>query len=183
MAFRPAGNINVTPPSGTRSGDLIVCTIEGEVMPDSPKPNGTTVTHADVRAIAQAHLTQWPGTEGALLDYVDQQENAEREHADYRAVAEHKTSIAVDDYLSLEEALKYMRMQRDVFCEKLNEYIDKTKEAEKRAETAEQENERLRAELRDAVGRCSEARQEGYERGKANARICEGCGCTLTCDC
>ena len=81
-----------------------------------------------------------------------------------------------------------MRMQRYVMCEKLNEYIDKTKEAEldaadmrsqargferlaenyrlaaeayeKRAETAEQEVTRLRAEV-------EQARQEGYARGRA----------------
>jgi hypothetical protein len=44
-----------------------------------------------------------------------------------------------------EQALKDMTMQRDVMCEKLNEYIDKTKEAEN-------ERDELQAKLRDMRG-------------------------------
>ena len=102
----------------------------------SPPPVAAPVTHEEARRLASlpaGSLTQFGLNK--LWHYVDQREAAEREHG--------------HDY----------KMMFEVTEEKLNEYIDKTKEAEKRSEAAEQEVTRLRAEV-------EQARQEGYAQGR-----------------
>jgi len=121
-----------------------------------PKP---PVSHKRAREWAEmSGTTRWDG-EGQhdLLDYIDQQEAAERERnleregasfvndglraklqAAEHFVEQHRAGCPRHAAIyAAERERDSMRMQRDVFQEKLNEYIDKTKEAEKRTEEAE----------------------------------------------
>jgi len=113
-------------------------------MSDYPAPtreNGTPgeVAGAETMNIAEhmRRATQQLKAEGyvrTLAGFVmNQNEFGWIEGAMRRAEARHKIGLAIA------YAIKDVEMQRDVMCEKLNEYIDKTKAAEERAPLAERQ--------------------------------------------
>lgn len=164
-------------------------------MTPDPKP---PVTHGDAR-MAVTRMSEdntdtvpWHDLETARR-YIDQQEAAERERnleregasfvndglraklqAAEHFVEQHRAGCPRHAAIyAAERERDSMRMQRDVFQEKLNEYIDKTKEAEKDARNNFVSYERIKAKYSEEVTARQAAEKRAEEAERENARLRE----------